>query len=220
VKGVDSFNATVTNNFFQNIYQVTTTSNTYDHGGTANYLFQNNNIVHLKGSIKFASRTAGATNVVIRSNTISDSALDGYEISSYVNVQMTYNNIMNIARNAVNCYTNDRVTLGGFNWGDNFLFQGNVIDTAGTGLRISPNPYSDGFKPVPRNVRIISNTFRNISGTPAAVTVSNGIVSGMVIARNKLNNIASKRYFNIAGGSQGVSITDNMVDNKAYVAAK
>lgn len=221
VTGVNSFNASVTNNWFQNIYQVTTTSNTQTHGGTANFLFYNNNLKDLRGSIKFASRTAGATNVKASNNTIFNSSRDGFEISSYVNVELSYNRMLNITNNAINAYTNDRATPG-FNWGDGIVIKNNVIDTAARALYFGAAPYSDGFKPTPHNVLISSNTISNISGPSYAIMASGGAFAGLTINNNKLNNITSKKYVFVQPGSTQVAVTGNTVDSAGYtfVASK
>lgn len=217
VKNVNSFNSVVTNNYFQNIFQVTTTSDSYDHGGSANFFFVNNVASNLHGSIKFASRTPGATNVQIKNNTIDSSTMGGFEISSYDNVDMSYNRLTNIARYAINCYTNDR-TNKGFNWGDDLRIRNNIIDGAGRGIRINPGLYSDGFRPVPRKVAITDNTISNLRGDAPAVAVFGGVIQGLDISNNKLNKIASGRYFDVQPGSTDVTITGNIVDNELYTA--
>lgn len=219
VKGINSFNSTVTNNYFNNVFQITTTSNDLIHGATSNYLFKNNNIYNLRGSVKFASRTPGMVNVKAVSNNIIGSSADGFEVDSFSNVELYNNRIENIAKHAINCYTNDRANPG-FNWGDNLHIRYNTIRNTYYGIRLSANPYPDGYKPVPTNVRIEYNQIERVTGPQAAISVVNGTVNGLAIYRNKLSDIASRRYFNISSGSQNVSIDYNFVDNAPYLASQ
>lgn len=220
VKNVNSYNINIDNNWFKNVFQVTTTSNSYDHGGSANLTFQNNVVDDLHGAIKFASRTPGGTNVVVRNNTIRSSTMDGFEISSYENLELSNNKILNIARNAVNCYTNYRVTAG-FNWGNNLKITGNVIDNVGNmGIRFTPSPYSDGYKPVPQQVYITGNAISNMMGTAAAISVAGGSINGLNILDNKMTSIASKRYISVGTESTNVNLSGNMAENQTLVARK
>lgn len=215
VLGINSSDVVVQNNYFANIYQVTTTSNDLVHGATANYLFYNNNFVDLRGSVKFASRTAGARNLRILNNTIANSALDGFEISSYSDVEVSGNRMENIARFAMNCYTNDRAAKG-FNWGDNFIVKNNIIRNAGRGIRFSPNAYEDGFKPMPQKVEITNNMLENIGTEAPAISVVNGGINSLSINRSKLQKILSKQYFSISPQSSNVSVILNTVEGASY----
>lgn len=214
-RGVNSFNTTVINNAFNNIYQVTTTSNSLINGASANFLFQNNNIFNLHGSIKFASRTSGAANVWVIGNTINNSDTDGIEIASYVNLEVSYNRLLNIARHAVNCYTNLRATPG-FQWGDNISFKGNIIDNAGGGIRFDSVAYSDGFKATPRNVQVIGNTISHLRGSAPAISFVNGPIQGLVVQNNKLSDIAGKPYISLFNSVQTAQTSGNTVNSQLY----
>lgn len=193
VPGVNSFNTQITQNYFNNIYQITTTSNDTIHGGSAYMLVQDNTFDHIWGSVKFASRTSGATNITFNHNSINNSTTDGLEIVGYVNVSVTNNTLQNITRNAVNCYTNN-VSTTGYEWGDNIIFKNNVLNKVGNGIRISADPYMDGFQPQPKNVVISGNTITNLTGTTPALTLIKSNFPGLNVTNNQFSNIPSKTY--------------------------
>lgn len=212
VRGVNSFNSTVLRNYFRNVYQVTTTSNDTIHGGSSNYYFMGNTFDELRGSIKFASRTPGATNVRIHFNTIRSSSTDGIEIIGYNNLEIYKNKLQNIARHAINCYSNGR-SASGFQWGDNLRFISNEITSANWGLRFSADAFGDGFAPTPDRVTVQGNLFQNILGPSPAITLSNGLFKTPNIIDNKLNNITSKKYIS-ADNSLNPVIKGNLAENK------
>ena len=196
VAGVNSAFTRISDNYFDNIYQVTTTSNDNVHGGSANMLVQDNTFDHIWGSIKFASRTEGATNVVFRRNAINSSATDGLEIVGYDNLEISDNQIRNIARTAINCYTNLRASHS-YNWGDNLIFRNNNIQHAGNGIRFSADPYPDGFRPQPSNVIFSGNTITDISGTSPALSLQKSNFPGLTLLDNQFARIASDKYINL-----------------------
>lgn len=214
VRGVNSFNSTVLRNYFRNVYQVTTTSNDTVHGGSSNYYFMGNTFDELRGSLKFASRTPGATDVRVHFNTIRSSSTDGLEIVGYNNLEVYKNKFQNIARHAINCYSNGRSTAG-FQWGDNLRFISNEIDSANWGLRFSADSFGDGFAPTPSQVTIQSNLFQNITGPTAAISLTNGLFKAPAILDNKLLNIASKRYIS-TGNSLNPTLKGNLAENKLF----
>lgn len=213
VPGVNSFNSEVTQNYFNNVFQVTTTSNDNIHGGSANYLFQGNTFDELRGSVKFASRTAGATNVTIRHNNIRSSSTDGIEIVGYVNMDISNNTFQNIARNAINCYSNSR-SVKGFQWGDHLTFKNNVVNNTGGGFRFSADPYADGFKPVPANVTFSNNRFSNLTGNAPVITLINSPFPGLTITGNTFTNIPSKKYVYIQQKASDLTFSNNKAENQ------
>jgi hypothetical protein len=213
IPGVNSFNSEVTQNYFNNVFQVTTTSNDTIHGGSSNYLFQGNTFDDLRGSIKFASRTGGASNVYIRFNTIRSSNTDGIEIAGYTNMDVYKNVFQNIARNAINCYSNDR-SVNGFQWGDNITFRNNIVKNTGGGFRFSADASGNGFQPVPRNVAFTDNDFSDLTGSAPAITLLNSPFPGLKITNNKFSNIPSKSYFYIQQKSSDMTISNNLANNQ------
>jgi hypothetical protein len=212
VLGVNSFNSSVLQNYFRNVYQVTTTSNDTIHGGTSNYYFRGNTFDELRGSLKFASRTPGATNVRVHYNNIRSGNTDGIEIVGYNNMEFYKNKIQNVAGHAINCYSNGR-SVSGFQWGDNIQFISNEISGANWGLRFSADAFGDGYRPSPNNIKIEKNLFNNITGPSPAIALSNGIFKALTITDNQLNNIISKKYI-LAENSVNPKIENNMGDNK------
>ena len=80
-----------------NCYQTSTTaSNQYMVGGARDVLFENNKFSFLRGSVKFASRTAGATNIHLIGNIITSSDNHGFEIDSSSDLFIERNTIMNV----------------------------------------------------------------------------------------------------------------------------
>lgn len=213
IPGVNSINTQITQNYFDNVFQISTTSNDLVHGGTSYILLQDNTFDHLWGSIKFASRTPGATNAIFRRNTIKNSATDGLEIVGYNNVEVSDNNLQNITRNAANCYTN-MVAAKGFEWGNNLSFKNNTINNTGGGIRISADRYMDGFQPQPKNVTISGNNIANLKGTAPALTLLKSDFPGLTLTNNEFSSIPSKVYVYIPLKSTTSSITGNTVDLK------
>ncbi|HEX2535161.1 MAG TPA: right-handed parallel beta-helix repeat-containing protein, partial [Chitinophagaceae bacterium] len=81
----------VHDNFFRNIFQLSTTYTTGS--ACADYTLQNNVFDSVKGSIKFASRTTGASNIVIRNNTVRNAFHIGFEFANVSNVQLIGNKL-------------------------------------------------------------------------------------------------------------------------------
>lgn len=217
VKGVNSFNTTVTNNLFNNIYQISTTPNDEIHGGSANYLLQNNVFYNLRGSIKFASRTDGAKGVKILNNKINGGDHYAFEINNYNDMEIRGNTIQNMKEFALNIYNNPRATST-FTWGNNFTIADNVITNVGRGIRFSTEPYENGTTYTPSKVVFSNNTLdgvKDTSGT-AAISQVNGKVNGLTITGNKLSNIANKKYIGYSSTSTNVTYTNNTVNGAAY----
>ncbi|WP_373531524.1 hypothetical protein [Vampirovibrio sp.] len=217
IRGVNSRNTQVLNNLFNNIYQLSTTTTDTLHGGTQNFLLQSNVFYNLRGSIKFASRTAGAKDIKILNNRINGGSHYGLELNNYNNVEIRGNQLQNIQEFAMNIYNNTNAT-GSFNWGENYTVADNVITNAGKGLRFSTEPYANGVKVNARNVKFDNNTFNgitNTSGNPAIAQV-NGNIAGLTITRNKLSNIANKKYIGYTSGSTNVVYNNNQVNGSAF----
>lgn len=218
--GVNSFNTTVTNNYFNNVYQVSTTSNDKTHGGTNGYHMETNTFVNLRGSIKFASRTPGAGNVHIINNVINGGDHFGLEIDNYNDIEIRGNHIENIKSVAINMYTagDEGKIAKGFPWGNNFTIADNVIKNSGRGIRFCPSPFYDGTKVVPKQLVIDNNTL-NILKEPnqevAAIAIINGNVDGARITRNKMYTISSKNYISFTRGSTAITQSENQVDGAA-----
>ena len=218
IPGVNSFNSQVTQNYFNNVFQVTTTSNDTVHGGSANYLFQGNTFDYLRGSVKFASRTSGAANVFIRYNAIRSSSTDGIEIVGYNNLEVSHNIFQNIARNAVNCYSNGRSSTG-FQWGDNISFKNNTVNNTGGGFRFSADSFPDGFKPVPTHVSFADNKFSNLTGNAPVITLLNSVFPGLTVINNQFSNIPSKKYVYIQQKAADTTFQNNRAENKLINAS-
>jgi hypothetical protein len=186
-KGVTSSNSVVRNNYFENVTQVTTTSNQNGYGGSVGYLLENNEFQHLKGSVKFATRMPGAAQIIILNNRISGvpqiPTSVGIEVVSYSNVFIENNLISNCGGFAMNIYSNPGRSIGGFDWG-NYLIQGNQILRCSKGIRVSLQPFGDGYKPKVSDINILDNTIRIRTGKP--IQIVNGNVQKLKIQGNLL----------------------------------
>lgn len=217
VKGVNSFDTTVSNNTFNNIYQISTTSNDFDHGATARYWLKNNTVVNLRGSVKFASRTTGAQDVHILNNNINGSDHYGLEIDNFDNVEIVGNTLQNIKGIAVNIYTNPKVPKG-FNWGSNYKISDNRIHNVRRGIRFSPDPSDDGYKPTPKNLVISNNNLSSITETDKfipAISVVNGVVNGVRITFNTMSSVTNRKYIGVDKRSTSITQSDNKAEGKA-----
>lgn len=221
VKGVNSFNTRVYGNIFNNVYQISTTSNDDIHGATANYSFEYNSVYNLRASVKFASRTPGAKNVKVMYNIFKGSDIYGLEIDNYTDFYISSNTFENIKSVAINAYTNERAQE--FAWGDNFTIYKNKISDSGRGIRFSPNAYPSGFTFVPKNLKIMNNTLANISATDPyvpAIGVFKGKVDGVTITGNTLSGLTNGKAVGYTTGCTNLNVSGNTLDAKEYVAIK
>jgi len=215
IAGVDSFKTQVSNNRFDNFYQTSTTVQDNIHGGTALSTWINNTFTRIHGSVKFASRTPGATTIQFYNNILDTGEHFGLEINNYNNFDLKGNTIRNIQSVAMNIYTG---AIPGFPWGDSFSIHNNNISNVGRGIRYSHEPGSDGFQYVPSNLLIDSNTLTNVhdvSGIPA-IWVVNGNVNGVTISNNNMSGITNQDYVSVTSGSTSVSILNNLAEGQPY----
>ena len=210
VKGINSFDNQTTNNYFRHVCQTSTTSNSLDHGGTENYLFQYNVFDDLHGSVKFATRTP-AKNIKVLNNWVRSSTWHGIESDNYDNLTIQDNKLENISSAAITLYTNFKAA-NPWSCFNNLLIQGNTINNSTLGIRFSPEPYPNGFTFVPNNVTITGNSLNTITGGSPAISIVNGKVNGLTITNNILTLITSKRAINIAPGSTNVTNSGNIMD--------
>jgi hypothetical protein len=217
VKGVNSFNTRVTNNTFNNIYQIATTSNDMVHGATASYTLSSNTFVNLRGSVKFASRTEGAQDIHVLNNTINGGDHFGLEIDNYNNFEIRGNTIENIKSVAINIYTaGDKTTIAkGFPWGNNFTIADNIIKSCGRGIRFSHEPFYDGYQYVPHTLVVDNNnlsTLKEPNKDVAAIQIIRGKIDGVNLTKNTMASIASKKYISLEQGCTNVSEAGNIAD--------
>lgn len=93
--GINSSNHLVYSNYFYNITQTSTTS---DRGGSSNYSFVENTVVHLKGAIKFSTRMEGAGYLNVLSNHIVAAGV-GSGIATNNGVEVEGYNVVNVSGN-------------------------------------------------------------------------------------------------------------------------
>lgn len=217
VRGVNSYNTVVNNNYFNNIYQISTSSNDTIHGATSAYRLQENTFVNLRGSVKFASRTEGAKDVRVISNTFNGGDHYGLEIDNYNNFEIRGNTFENIKDVAINIYTAtdaNRVKKG-FNWGDSYTISDNVIAYSGRGIRYSHEAFSDGHQYVPSKLVISNNKLSYIKEPRKnfpAIGILHGRINGLNLVNNQMKSISSKNYLNIFPGCMNVVDTGNIAE--------
>lgn len=193
--GVNTGEIVFTNNYLFNIYQTSTTTNDYIHGGATNVIFENNTFDMLVGSVKFANRVPGARNLTLTKNTILSSYNHGFEIDSYTLVKTYKNQLSNIYNQGMFIIANNGPagTLGqgviGFPFGG-FYIDGDVFDNVGLGagvscLRIGPDSYSDGSRFDFPGLHITNCKFLNISNTTSVVV---NVINGSLINFRFENN--------------------------------
>jgi hypothetical protein len=184
-QGVHSYNATVRNNYFENITQVTTTSNQNRYGGTNGFFLYNNVFRHLKGTVKFATRTPGAGQIIVRNNSISGvpaiPTSNGIEVVSYSNVFLENNLIADCGGFGMNIYTNTGPGIEGFDWG-NYLIRNNTITRCAKGIRVSVSPYRNGYVPQVSTITIENNRLQ--VAAPQAIQLLNGQIRNAVVQGN------------------------------------
>ena len=184
--GTGNSNMVVQNNTFDNVTQITTTSNKNEYGGTAGYLLQGNTFRNLKGSVKFATRAPGSGQVIMVGNRISGtpslSTSTGIEVVSYSNVFIENNTISDCGNFGINIYTNSAAGLKGFDWG-NYRLLGNTITRCPRGIRISAAPYASGYKPKVRDVYVLNNSLS--VGDSQTIRLVGGPMEGVVMQGNK-----------------------------------
>ena len=215
--GVNSFDTAVTNNYFNNIYQVSTTSNDKIHGGTHGYRMEKNTFVNLRGSVKFASRTPGAGDVHIVDNVFNGGDHFGLEIDNYNDMEIRGNQFLNIKSVAINIYTagdQGKITQG-FPWGNNFTITDNTIKNSGRGIRFCASPFYDGTPVTPNHLVIDNNNLSTIEDPNrdvAAIAVMKGKVNAVQITRNQMRAIQSKNYISLTPGSTQITASGNTAE--------
>lgn len=160
-QGVSSSNTIVRNNYFDNVTQVTTTSNKNGFGGSVGCWIDHNEFHNLKGSVKLATRMPGAEQVIITGNQITGAPTIatsvGIEVVGYSNVFIENNTIADTGGFAMNIYSNPGKGVKGFDWG-NYLVQNNKIENCLRGIRVSAQAFSDNYKPKVHDINILNNT--------------------------------------------------------------
>jgi hypothetical protein len=219
VAGVNSWNTWIEDNDFDNVWQVTTTSdNTLTRGGTRDYWFQRNTFSNLRGSLKFCSRTDGAKNAHILDNTWNSSSAQAIELCSVNNVEIRRNNFKNIRSFILNAYTND-LAVTGFQWGEDLTVADNVANDVSLGLRFSLPKYNDNFQPVGRRISISNNQFTKITSADtggAAIRVVNGPAENVSLTNNALAQVTNGFYWEFDNVSTGLLLQGNTVDGVPY----
>lgn len=167
VSAINSARHMVFANYFYNITQTSTTST---FGGSAEYSFVHNTAEHVKGAIKFATRTAGAGNLNIANNRITSAGIDtkfdtnnGIEIEGYTNVKIENNTLSNgkgvgIVIRSAQSKKGDTA----YDWG-NVSVMHNTISKYRQGVYVSNLPHSrDGSIAKAEKIVIENNTLSNM----------------------------------------------------------
>jgi hypothetical protein len=219
VLGINSRGSLVTGNTFQDIFQVTMTSNDADatHGGTAGMTFAGNEYIDMDGSLKLCSRTVGADSILIMGEKIdlktASTSSVGLEICSVSNVTAIGNLIQNSGTWGINVYVNNiaAVTTA---WGfQNIKLRYNTLSNCTRGIRVNASNYSNGTGATISAVDIMGNTLDGITindGTTYAIQTSasgNGLFLNSFIRDNTLKNITNSSRLVLA--ATGITASNN-----------
>jgi hypothetical protein len=198
--GVNTGQVVFFKNYAFNCYQSSSTTNDYVHGGAKDVWFIHNEFDHLRGSVKFASRTPGAKNLFLLNNIINGSNNHGFELDSYSNVHIIGNELKDIINQGIFMLPNNG-TAGTFGLGivgftfDGLYIQGNTFDNVGYGqgalacLRMDMDQWKDGTLFNYYGVTIRDNIVKNIAN-PAHVGFNfvSGSYVNVDISRNDFQN--------------------------------
>lgn len=140
-KGIQSRHHWVKDNHFYNITQTSTTS---EGGGSQHYQFTDNVAEHVKGSIKFATRKKGASDLIIKNNRITSAGrkhgLDsnhGLEVEGYQNVLIQGNTLSNGKGVGITIRSSQGIhSQGAYDWG-NVKVMNNTVSKYRQGIYVS-----------------------------------------------------------------------------------
>jgi hypothetical protein len=218
IRPINSYNHFIEDNLFEKVWQVTTTQDGGNtHGGSRDWWVQRNTFKGIYGSLKFCSRTSGASGGHILNNTFLDTVTGPIELCGTTNIEIKTNTFTNINGLVVSAYTNDSAASG-YHWGDNITFSGNSITNARQGIRFAYDRYSDGFQPVGHNLVVSGNTFNQMYDTDTGrgtIRVVNGPMIGASILNNTLQ-IVNNNPWDFETGSSGIVIQGNTVNGASY----
>lgn len=173
--GINSSDTEIRQNSFYNIMQTSTTS---PHGGTRDIRFIDNNVQHLKGSIKFASRREGAQGILVKNNTIRSagsggiSTNNGIEIEGYSDITISNNNLANGQGVGIVVRSPQNKNMQGiWDWGD-VLIDTNTIANYRQAVYISNLPHLMlGTTPFASNITVEGNQFNDMHNADAQAMV-------------------------------------------------
>lgn len=163
---INSFRVKITNNYFENITQVTTThpwNNNF--GGTHDITVENNIFEGLKGSLKFAS-VKPVSKGLIKYNTFKNTKGTAIELTYYSDVKIIANTFVDTDKFILNAYPNkpSSVTTP-FNWGNIYFTHNSIIRSKG-GIRIQSDVTNELIDDkYVRGIYINNNHFLNIDMT-------------------------------------------------------
>lgn len=217
VNGVNSWNHVIEDCTFSNCWQITTTQEgDTHHGGSRNWTFRRNTLTNARGSVKFATRTAGGHHGYILDNTWHSSSGTAIEIVSENNVDVQRNRFANIAGMLVNAYSNDAQPTG-FPWGGSLRFTDNVSTGSGDGIRISMNAYPDGYRPIGSGLVIDNNAISNTRNPNAEpIRVVRGGINGITFTNNDFAGNAASRIYYFDSRCTGITIRGNTRNGAPY----
>lgn len=133
---INSFRVKISNNYFNNVTQVTTTHPwSENYGGTHDITVESNVFEGLKGSLKLATRKP-VSKALIKYNTFKKTKGTAIELTYYSDVKIIANTFIDTEKFVLNAYPNKpRSVTEPFNWG-NIYFTHNTVLRAKGGIRI------------------------------------------------------------------------------------
>lgn len=189
---IGSSDLKIIKNYFKNIFQTSTTS---PKGGVSLLLFEDNHVEHLKGSIKFATRKAGAEYINILDNSIKAAGSNtkfqfnhGIEVEGYRNVLIKNNDIQSGRGVGIVVRSPQSIKTDTFDWWNISIVNNHVRDFR-QGLVISNLANaSTGILPKATGIHIFDNQFSQLwgAGTLPAIHVVGSNIDNSSIINNKI----------------------------------
>lgn len=226
--GTYSNNVVVKNCYIQDCFQLSTTNTSnYYMGGSHNVWFSGNYFENLGGSIKFATRAPGSSNIYLETNIINTSGRHGFELDSYTNYQIHRNTILNCTKYGVYLIANNLQAIGfAFNEAKivgNMIKAGSKTGTSSSsgGLYISMDTYPDSTLWDYRGLHILNNEIYDFPTGARPVQIASGCFTGLRIEGNTIENCAvTGGYFYLTPRASSTAGFENNITLKNNIARK
>lgn len=203
--GTYSNNIRINNCYVYDCFQVSTTntSNFYM-GGSHNYWMDKVIFERIGGSVKFATRAPGSSNVHVKDCIFEGAGRHGLELDSYTNYQIEGNTFFDCAKYAISIIANDKQAFG-FEFHEASIINNTIkggpntgTATSSGGIYIDPDRYPDGTKWDFRGLHIIENKIYDLPGNSLPITLNGGSYRGLRLQDNTVENCANpNKFFNL-----------------------
>lgn len=205
--GVYTFGVVVRDNYILDCFQLSTTnSNDSFRGGAKDITYTGNVFENIGGSVKFANRVSGSTNLMIYGNVFRRVGRHGLELDSVDNYDIHNNTFENckahgiqlIANNSSSSATANKIVGFAFNdcrIADNIFKAGPLTTSSSCAIAISTDAYADGTLFDYYGLIIRGNKVYDYPGTP--VLLSTGSYVNLDVSDNQIVRCGGQRIFDI-----------------------